>query len=385
MKIRLSLLPLFISLVFLMSSCYEPPQDQQSASMKEAEVWVGTYTRKEGHVDGKAAGIYRLQFEKDSLLSQQTTEGIVNPSFLCLSPTANRIYAVSEIGPDVDTTGYVYSYQQEGDQLVFLNRQPTFSFAPCHVSIHPKGEWLYVANYVGGMIVRYPVAKNGKIEVASDTLRLEGQGPNERQDSSHPHSVTVSPDGYWVMVADLGTDKVHTFSAEGALWELITTVELPGGSGPRHFAFHPRAPYAYVLNELNSTITAFHYNAENGALNIIDHWSTLPDDFSDFSLGADLHFSPDGEFLYASNRGDDSLAGFQVDTRDGSLEPVGYFPTRGAFPRNFAIHPDGKALLVANQNSDNVVQFSIDPKNGKLRYEQEWEVKTPVCLQFVNK
>lgn len=385
MKIRLPLLLVFISPVFLMTSCYEPPSDQQSAMMEEAEVWVGTYTRKEGHVDGKAAGIYRLQFEEDSLLSSHTTEGIVNPSFLCLSPDGGRVYAVSELGPDVDTSGYVYSYQQEGEKLVLINRQPTFSFAPCYVSIHPNGEWLYVANYVGGMIVRYPVAKNGQIEAATDTLRLVGQGPNERQESSHPHSATVSPDGYWVMVADLGADQVHTFRAEGPSWELVATAEVPGGSGPRHLAFHPRAPYAYVLNELNNTVTGFHYNAENGALNIIDHWPTLPDDFKDFSLGADLHFSPDGEYLYASNRGHDSLAGFRVDTRDGSLESVGYFSTRGTFPRNFAIHPGGKTLLVANQNSDNVVQFTMDTKNGKLRYEQEWEVKTPVCLQFTEK
>jgi 6-phosphogluconolactonase len=350
--------------------------------MSEADIWVGTYTRKEGHVDGKAKGIYRLHYEDDSLSVQATLSDIINPSFIERSPNGDYLYAVSEIGPGADSSGYVYAYAIDDDEPQMINRQPSYAFAPCHVSIHPNGKWLYVANYVGGMIVRYPLERKGVIGMATDTLRLSGNGPHARQEGSHPHSVTVSPDGKWVMAADLGTDEIHTFRADQPTWELVSTATVLPGSGPRHLAFHPKAPYAYVLNELSSTVTAFHYNSENGALNRIDDWPTLPRDFSGENTAGDIHISPDGQFLYASNRGDNSLAGFRINPADGQLESTGYFSTRGETPRNFVIHPEGKTLLVANQDSDNLVQLIIDEKNGKLRYEQEWEVKTPVCLVF---
>lgn len=381
MKIRLYAPVYFTLLILLLQACYEPPKDDPKG-MKEAKIWVGTYTRTEGHVDGKAEGIYGLHYKNGKMETAYTQADIVNPSFLCLSESKELLYAVSELGPDVDSTGYVYSYRIEDDALLLLNRQPTFSFAPCHVSLHPNGLWLYVANYVGGMIVRYPLAADGQIKEASDIKRLAGEGPHERQESSHPHSVTISPEGNWVMVADLGTDYLHTYKADSPEWELVSTTELPSGSGPRHLAFHPKAPFAYLLNELNNTVTALHYNSQNGALNIIDHWSTLPIDADSSSLGADIHLRPDGRFLYSSNRGHNSLAGFEVDRESGVLTPIGHFDTKGDFPRNFVIHPDGGNLLVANQNTDNIVHFNIDEETGLLKMAREWEVKTPVCLQF---
>ena len=248
--------------------------------------------------------------------------------------------------------------------------------------MHPNGQWLYVANYVGGVIARYPLAADGQIKAVSEIKRLAGQGEHPRQESSHPHSVTVSPEGNWVIVADLGTDYVHTYHADNPQWELVSTTELPAGAGPRHMAFHPKAPFAYVLNELNNTVTALHYNSQNGALNIIDHWPTLPEEADSNSLAADIHLTPDGAFLYATNRGDDSLVAFAVNRENGKLNYIGHYPTRGEFPRNFVIHPGGEDLLVANQNSDNITQFSIDKITGELQHLREWTVKTPVCLKF---
>jgi len=352
--------------------------------MPDTKVWIGTYTRKEGHVDGKAAGIYHYA-RRDSIWQLlHTTEGIINPSFLTLSPDGRYLYAVSETGPDVDTTGYVYAYAIIGDSLRFLSRQPTYSFAPCHVSVHPDGSQLFVTNYVGGTIVRYAIKQDGSLSTATDKLILEGSGPHPRQDSSHPHSATVSPDGRWVMVADLGTDLIHTFSAQGPQWAAGPSIKLPAGAGPRHLAFHPGAPYAYSINELNSTVTAFHYDAENGALNIINHYATLPSDYTGDNLSADIHLTPDGQYLYASNRGHNSLAGFAVNASSGALRALGQTPTRGDFPRNFAIHPSGKELWVANQNSDHIVVLRIDSTSGQLRLLQELEVPTPVCMAWGN-
>ena len=181
---------------------------------------------------------------------------------------------------------------------------------------------------------------------------------------------------------DLGTDYLHTYQADLPTWELVSTTKLPAGAGPRHMAFHPKAPFAYVLNELNNTVTILDYNSQNGALTVIDHCPTLPEGADSTSLGADIHLSPDGQFLYVSNRGHNSLAGFAVDRERGTLTSIGHWPTRGDFPRNFVIHPEGEDLLVANQNTDNISQFRINKETGELKHLREWIVKTPVCLIF---
>ncbi|MEM1216818.1 MAG: lactonase family protein [Bacteroidota bacterium] len=365
----------------LLTNC-QPSSAAENTAALPTDLFVGTYTRTEGHVDGKAAGIYHARLTTDSVALLRTQTGIVNPSYLTLHPNGEVLYAVSEIGsPEVDSSGWVYSYHLAGGELALLNRQPTHSFAPCYVSVHPGGQWLYVANYVGGMLVRYPLNGAGEIGPASDTLRLSGSGPTARQEAAHPHSAVLSPDGAWVMVADLGTDRVHTFFADQATWEEATFVQLPAGSGPRHLAFHPAQPYAYVINELNNTVTALHYNAENGALQIKEYYPTLPTDFTEENVSADIHLTPDGRYLYASNRGHNSLAAYAVQP-DGGLQSIGHYPTRGDFPRNFVIHPSGAYLLVSNQNTDNIVQFSIDLATGGLTFLREWSVKTPVCLAF---
>lgn len=358
--------------VVLGSGC--PPADAPQDALL-----IGTYTRKEGHVDGKAAGIYTLRM--DTPAAMDTTTGIVNPSYICLSPDGSTLFAVSEIGPDVDSTGYVYSFRHQRGQLEFINRQPSHSFAPCYASVHPSGKWLYVANYVGGMLARYAIHPDGSL-AAPDTLRLTGQRAHPRQEASHPHSAVVSPDGQWVVVADLGTDKVHTYRADAPTWTEVSYIELPAASGPRHLAFHPTRPYSYLLNELSNTVTALHYNAANGSLNILAHYPMLPEGFTDFSLGADIHVTPNGNYLYASNRGHNSLVGYRIDAADGTLEHIGFFPTLGEVPRNFTIHPSGKYLTVANQNSDNIVRFNIDAATGQLTEAGQWPVKTPVCLVY---
>ncbi len=374
-----------------LSACQSSAESADNSDQEQIDMttlWVGTYTRKEGHVDGKAAGIYRLSMNNTSGELQQTyvQTDIHNPSFVALSPDRQFLYAVSETGGDVDSlTAYVYAYAVEGDSLRFLNRQPSYSFAPCHLNVHPDGGYLMVANYVGGMIVSYPIQTNGELGDTPDTLRLQGAGPNPRQESSHPHSISYSPDGKWVYVADLGTDKINIFrfNDQGRWWLADPpSVALSPGAGPRHLAFHPSLSIAYSINELNSTVSVFHWIAESGAFSEIEHISTLPEDFSGDNLTADIQLSPDGKYLYASNRGHNSLARFAVNGETGQLSFLGTTPTQGDFPRNFNISPDGEWLYVANQNTDNIVGFVIDPQTGDLTPSLNFPLPTPVCLVF---
>lgn len=357
---------------------------------KNTTIWVGTYTKKEGHVDGKAAGIYRLELNEETgaLKRAYTKDDIINPSYLTLSPDRQFLYAVSETGPDVDTnTAYVHAYAIGKDgELEFINRQPSYSFAPCYASVHPEGKWLVITNYVAGRVVSYPLATDGSISEAAHSIRLEGSGPTDRQEDSHPHSAVFSPDGKWLCVADLGTDRIMIYQFDQENGQLVTApspyTELPPGAGPRHLIFHPNEPFAFCINELNSTITSFQYHPEAGALTPLHHITTLPQGFDGFNLCADIHLSPDGQFLYANNRGHNSIACYRITAGTGAMSPLGQVPSGGDFPRNFTLSPDGKYLLVANQNSDNILTFSIDPATGNLSKRAESAVPTPVCLVF---
>lgn len=375
-------------LCLLLSQCAGPsPQAPQPAGAI-TQIAVGTYTRKEGHVDGKASGIYLLSLdEATGQLSQLSrTEGPANPSFLVPSPNGRYLYAVQETGPDVDSTGRVHAYAvSPSGELERLNDVSSHHFAPCHLSVSPNGQQVFVANYVGGTIAVLPVKNDGGLLEASDVHRLQGSGPHSRQDSSHPHSANVSPDGRFLYVPDLGTDKIMIYRTDREAGRLTPAdmpfVTLPPSSGPRHFAIHPTQGHAFVVNELSATVTVLARDAESGSLRIQQHISTLPEGWSGSNLCADLHVSPDGRFLYASNRGHDSIAIFAIDPAEGTLRPLGHEGVRGQVPRNFMISPSGQYLCVANQNTDNVVVFRRDVETGLLSFTSELSVPTPVCLK----
>lgn len=363
-----------------------PAGRQNDSAMKtENRLFVGAYTKKEGHVDGKAEGLYLLGLDYGQPAFERlfTATDIINPSFVALSPDGRYIYAVSETGPEVDTVGYVYSYARHGDSLQFINRQPSWSFAPCHISLHPSGRFAFVANYVGGTIAMYPIQPDGGLGAASEVIRLEGSGPHPRQESSHPHSAFLSPNGRFAYVPDLGTDKVMIYRVDTLAGKLLPEGFAPVApqAGPRHLAFAADGRFAYVINELNNTVTAFRADPESGRLDSLQTLSTLPDGFNGESYCADIHISPDGRFLYGSNRGHNSLAAFAIDTQSGRLALIGHEPTRGDFPRSFALTPDGAYAYVANQNSSNITIFKIKP-DGMPEYVGEMNAPTPVCLVF---
>ncbi len=348
-------------------------------------LYVGTYTKQEAHVDGKAEGIYRYAINQEALQDRAATTDITNPSYLAIDSEKALLYAVSEIGPDVDSSGQVVAYQiQQDGSLRELNRQPTFGFAPCYVSLHPDGSAVFVANYVGGTVAVYPRLADGKLGETSQTWTFEGEGPHPEQEAAHPHCILPSPDGKYVYVADKGSDQVAGFrwNADEQVVEPLDPpfTSVQAGAGPRHLSFHPTQPYLYLINELNSTVDVFAYQPENGSLTPLQSITTLPEEYKGANACADIHLSPDGAFLYASNRGHNSLAIYQVG-EGGRLSPRGFTPTGGDFPRNFMITPDGQWLYAANQNSDNIVVFERDSTDGSLEQTKAYECPTPVCLK----
>jgi 6-phosphogluconolactonase len=354
---------------------------------REMLVYVGTYTT------GKSEGIYllRLNLSTGELKPVGTTKGVVNPSYLTLERGRRFLYAVNETEEFAGRkSGAVSAFAvgQKTGELRLLNQQPSTGGAPCYVSLDASGRFLMVANYVGGNVAVFPVRGDGSLGGATDVKQDEGSGPNrERQEGPHAHCILQDASGRHVYACDLGTDKVMIYRLDAKAGKLIPNsqpwAQVKPGAGPRHLTFHPDGRRAYLMNELASTVTVFAHDAARGTLKELQTVSALPEDFKGANTGADVHASPDGRFLYSSNRGHDSIAVFKIDARAGTLSFVGHTPTQGQTPRNFAVDPTGALLLVANQNSDTVVTFRRDAQTGELQPTGHVaEVPSPVCLKL---
>ncbi|RAV30383.1 lactonase family protein [Sinomicrobium soli] len=394
---------LYFSLALFCTACKERKK-QESAPLPEhtiptdtssmekprdtSLVFTGTYTRNEGFVDGRATGIALLERKRGTgqLRYLDTPDTLTNPSYLAISPDRKNLYAVSEKAQKGET-GALFAYDLENpEKPVPVGHWSTGAQAPCYVSLDSEGTYVFVANYVGGVVKMYKRLGDGKLQ-PSDAVQLHGSGPDKsRQEASHAHSAIVSPDDRFLFVPDLGSDKIWCFEIDRSAGKLVPVSDAftstAPGAGPRHMVFHPNGKYAYAINELQNTVDVYNYEAGQGKLQHIQTISSLPDDFEGESAAADIHIHPNGRFLYASNRGHNSIAVFTIRAENGQLSPVQYQSTGGDFPRNFALYPTGRQLYVANQNSDNIVQMGIDPDTGKLTPESELEVKTPVCIVF---
>jgi 6-phosphogluconolactonase len=355
--------------------------------------YIGTYTRKEDHVDGKAEGIYIYSFDTETLRFTRlyTQTGIVNPSFLAVSKDRRYLFAVSETDTFRSSesalgTGAVASYRirHDNNTLELINTVSSEGTYPCHVTVDSTGTFLYAANYISGSIAMYPVGRDGRIREASSVIRHEGSSVNpQRQEGPHAHSVTLVPGELSLVAADLGLDRLFVYPVDrraAALTPPVCTVDLTPGAGPRHLEFHPSGRYAYCANELSSTVTAFTYNPNTCELAPFQEVSSLPSDFSGESAAADIHIHPTGKYLYASNRGHDSIAVFSIDPVTGKLELLRAESTRGKTPRNFILSPDGHYLFAANQDSSSISTYRIDADSGMLGYLGTEPVPTPVCL-----
>jgi 6-phosphogluconolactonase len=381
---------LLFGVIILTAACQQKPDmqpsEQQLTDQPEA-VFIGTYTRDEGWVNGQAEGIYRFSLSENGmeLTERQTVAELINPSFLAISPDKKHLYAVSEMARNDEPTGFVYAYTINTDlSLTFIDRYPTNGKAPAHVAVHPSGDMVFVSNYVGGVAMVYLRNENGTLEFTQQ-LNHTGSGPHQNQNASHPHMMKVSPDGKFLYIPDLGSDKIWSYSIDLISKKVVKSASefasVAPGSGPRHMDFHPSLPIAYVMNELNSTVSVFAYDAMNGALTELQIIPTLPEDFKEWNSTADIHVHPSGKYLFGSNRGHNSIVSFSVDAESGRLSNPQHTPTEGEIPRNFTLLPKGNVALVANQNSSNITIFEINEKTGILTFSgNEVAVPTPVNI-----
>ncbi|NQT81589.1 lactonase family protein [bacterium] len=356
--------------------------------VRELFLYVGTYTY------GKSEGIYvhRMDLSSGALKFASVAKGVVNPSFLAFGPRRRHLYAVCEVSRLAGKPGGAVSafrIDPKTGKLTYLNRQASGGAGPCHLSVHKKGNFVFVAHYAGGSVSVLPIQDDGQLGKVSDVVQHQGSSVNpRRQEGPHPHSVNLGPANRYLFVPDLGLDKIMIYGLDMTHGKLKPNEEpwarVKAGAGPRHFAFHPNGRYAYVINELNSTLTAFGYDEKLGRLRELETVPTLPGDFKGRNTCADVHVSPSGRFLYGSNRGHDSIVIFAIEEGTGKLAYVGHEPTQGKTPRNFAIDPTGTFLLAANQNSGTIVTFRIDRPTGRLSATGHVaNVPAPVCLKMI--
>jgi 6-phosphogluconolactonase len=349
------------------------------------EVWTGAYARPQD------AGITRLELDgaTGSLVKTAEYAGIENPSFLALNRAGTMLYAVSETEQtDGQPGGRMIAYPagRETRKLEAGFERLTHGEAPCHVTLDPSERWLAVANYHGSSVTLYPLEEGGKPGDAMVRLRHTGSGPNPaRQEKPHPHSAVFDPlDERFLFVPDLGLDQIMIYerTAEGLEWTGSGSAPLAPSDGPRHLAFHPDGMSAFLLNEISSSITRFQH-PEPGKLVRQETVTAVPAAFQGDNTGAEIVVSPDGRFVYASNRGHDSIAVFRIDEATGELQASGHVSARGSNPRNFALTPDGKWLLAANQDTNNLVVFRVEPHTGLPVYQgSEIQVSKPVCIRI---
>ena len=366
---------------------------------REMLVYVGTYTEPirfgTGQVlQGKGEGIhiFRLDPESGALTPVDIAKGVVNPSYLTFGPTQRFLYAVNELKTFEDKpsgTVSAFAVDPRTGALTFLNRQLTHGTDPCHVVLDPAGTHVFVANFMSGSVCVLPVRPDGSLGPASDFIQHIGSGIDPtRQAGPHAHSVTLDAAGRFAFVPDLGLDRLmaYRFDAVRGMLEpnAVPWIKMIPGAGPRHVALHENGRFAYLVNELDSTVAALAVDTDAGSFDLIQIVTTLPAGFTDASTCAEIQIEPSGRFVYASNRGHDSIAAFRIDPATGRLEPIGIESTRGGPPRNFGIDPTGRLLLAANQDSDSIVAFAIDPETGSLRPTgTSTEVPTPVCVKFL--
>lgn len=350
-------------------------------------VYVGTYT------DHGSKGIYtyRLDSSTGKLTSLGLAAEAVEPSFLAVDSKGRFLYAVSEILTyEGQPTGAVsaFAIQRETGKLSLLNQVSSHDQGPAHITLDRTGKYALVSNYTLGSVAVLPVLKHGRLGEATSFMQHKGSSVDpDRQEGPHAHATTLSPDNRFAVVADLGLDQVLVYSfddAKGTLGATPQIVKTAPGAGPRHLVFSPNGRFLYVINELQSTVVTYSYNAATGALRELQTITTLSKGLIAKNTAAEIEIHPDGRFLFASNRGEDSVAVFAIDPGTGALTHIDTAPTGGKTPRNFAIDPTGSWLLAANQDSDEIVVFRIDHKTGYLTPTGERvQVPSPACLKFV--
>jgi 6-phosphogluconolactonase len=372
--------------LFSLNGSAKPP-----ASPHSYLVLVGTYTHKT-----ESKGIYAFSYDTET--GKLTPKGVAaeapDPSWVVIHPNGKWAYAANESGKQ--STISAFALDAQSGKLTLLNQLPALGEDPCYISFDKTGKFVFIANYSSGNVAVFPILPDGKLGEHTAVLTDAGAvGPNkERQEGPHAHWIEPSAGNRYVYVSDLGLDHVLIYKFDAAKGTLTPagaaaakpndafSATLSPGTGPRHVAFSRDGKFMYVLGEIKSTVTVF-ANEANESYRSIQIISTLPEGFSGRNDTAEIAMHPNGKWLYASNRGHDTIAGFEVEPGKGTLRLIADVPTGGKEPRHFAIDPAGKYLLAENESSDSIVTFRIDAASGKLTPTGDVaQVPAPVCLAF---
>lgn len=347
--------------------------------------YVGSRTTRERNARGDGISVYRVDTQTGALTLVQLVKDLVNPSFLALSRDGERLYTVHGDLSDISA----FKVDRATGKLTFLNRQSTEGKNPVHLAIDPSGRYVVVSNHIGASLAVLPIAADGSLQPLTQLVKLDGPiGPHRiEQKQAKPHFNPFDPAGRFVIVPDKGLDRTFSFRFEnGTLTPAAQPfVESREGAGPRHIAFHPSGAYAWVINELDSTVTSYRYDVTTGALTPLQVLSSLPDTYTGNSRASEIEVDRSGRFVYASNRGDDSIAVFSIDPANGHLRFVNAEPSLGKTPRFMTSTPDGRFMYALNEDSDTIVAFEIDSHTGRLAPTGFVEKSgSPVCMVFSN-
>ena len=373
---------LVLALPLLVSGGASPTTEKGAALPAAFHVYVGTFSAN------GSKGIYLFDLDTES--GKLEAKGVVaeerDPNFLALHPNGKVLYSVAT--KNGGGAADAFSIDAASGKLTLLNQQATGGKNSVYVSVDPAGKVALVANYDGPSVTSFPVNADGSLGASGSVITHTGSSVNQgRQNRPYPHCVIPDPAGKFAFVSDLGCDKLFSYKIDAAKGTLTPNdppaASVAPGSGPRHFAFHPSARFAYSLTELTNKIIAFSYDAERGTLKEIEAVSSLPADFRGWSAGSEIKAHPNGKFLYVGNRGHDSIGIFAIDQDSGKLTVVGHQSTRGQAPRGFNLDPTGNFLIAGNQGSNTISAFRIDPKTGLLTPLGEPEKSPcPVSILF---
>jgi 6-phosphogluconolactonase len=341
--------------------------------------YIGTYTK------GTSKGIYSFQLEPESnTISEPTLVAeLVDPSYLTISKDQKHLYSIYK----ADGKGAVASFainQQTGElSLIGKSISPNDSY--CHLTIDNDVKSLVTASYGGGFVESFSILEDGSVSSVQSTVRHEGKGPNlDRQEKAHAHFATFTPDEKFIAVVDLGIDQIITYRLENKTLQKVNSLAVTPGSGPRHLIFHPTQPFAYVIAELRPEVIVLAYDKESGSFEILQTIRSVPEDFVANNQGSAIHISSDGHYVYAGNRGHDSIAVFVVDERTGKLSLVQIISTEGHWPRDFSLDPTENFLVASNEESGNLTLYKRDQQSGELTLLQAGiQVPYPICIKFL--
>jgi 6-phosphogluconolactonase len=364
----------------------ESPQASPVADRWTVYLGTGVY----GAAPSKGIYLTRFDAAKGELQPAELVAEMPNPTFLALHPTHKWLYAASELPEPADgnaPTMAAFAIDAQTGKLALLKQQATGSRAECHLAVDRDGRFVLAASYCDGNVACLPIAADGRLGELACFVQHADSGDHTPRRQPRAHGITFDASNQLVFVPDLGLDRLMIYRLDAATGQLTANatpyVSTAAGAGPRHFVFHPNGRWAYVINERNSTIVSFAYDAEHGSLEPLETVSTLPEAFHETNSCAEIQVHPNGKFLYGSNRGHDSIAIFSIDAA-GKLQAIGHEPSGGKVPRHFTFDPSGRFLLAANSDSNNVTVFRVDAETGKLAVQPNpLAVPSPMCVLFL--